>query len=394
MLIRNLKISRLLSFGPEGIDLPMRPLNVLIGANGCGKSNFIEVLNLLRYAPVRFDSPIMTGGGVKEWLWKGGEFDLDQHASIEAEVVGNQSDSLECIRHRIDFGGSGDRVRVDRELIACGEASDYLMNFTTVYTNREGNASIRDDQSNGKLREMDSSKLDFRVSILSQIRDPELYFTLDFLQRAYNGIHIYRDWTFGTGSPMRSSQVPDGPVNDVGREGRNAVTVVASMKRADRNRMVKEMQSLYPEIEDIRVAPAGAGAMQLFIEEGGGVEISAERLSDGTLRFLFLLAILLQPEPPPMIVIEEPELGLHPDVIPKLAALLVEASERTQLVITTHSRMLIDALGDDPESVIVCEKHNGESTFERLDGERMKVWLEKYSLGELWSIGELGGNRW
>jgi predicted ATPase len=193
---------------------------------------------------------------------------------------------------------------------------------------------------------------------------------------------------------MRSSQVPDGPVNDVGREGRNAVTVVASMKRADRNRLVKEMQSLYSEIEDVRVAPAGAGAMQLFIEESSGVQISAERLSDGTLRFLFLLAILLQPEPPPMIVIEEPELGLHPDVIPKLAGLLIEASERTQIVITTHSRMLVDALGDDPESVIVCEKHHGESTFERLEGERMKVWLEKYSLGDLWSKGEIGGNRW
>jgi predicted ATPase len=394
MLIRNLKVSRLLSFGPEGIDLPMRSLNVLIGANGCGKSNFVEVLNLLRYAPVRFDAPIMTGGGVKEWLWKGGEFDLNQFASIEAEVINNFSDSLECVRHRIDFGGSSDRVLLDRELIACGEATEDLKNFTTVYSNHGGNASIRDDHSNGKLREMDGSKLDFRVSILSQIRDPELYDTLDFLQRAYNGIHIYRDWTFGTSSPMRSSQVPDGPVNDVGREGRNAVTVVASMKRADRNRLVKEMQSLYPEIEDVRVAPAGAGAMQLFIEEGGGVEISAERLSDGTLRFLFLLAILLQPEPPPMIVIEEPELGLHPDVIPKLAALLIEASERTQIVLTTHSRMLVDALGDDPESVIVCEKHNGESTFERLDGERMKVWLEKYSLGDLWSKGEIGGNRW
>ena len=394
MLIRNLKVSRVLSFGPEGIDLAMRPLNVLIGANGCGKSNFIEVVNLLRYAPVRFDSPIMTGGGVKEWLWKGGEFELDQYASIDVEVISNLSDSLECVRHRIDFGGSSDRVWLDRELIACGEASEDLKNFTTVYSNHEGNASIRDDHSNGKLREMDGSKLDFRVSILSQIRDPELYYTLDFLQRAYNGIHIYRDWTFGTSSPMRSSQVPDGPVNDVGREGRNAVTVVASMKRADRNRLVKEMQSLYPEIEDVRVAPAGAGAMQLFIEEGSGVEISAERLSDGTLRFLFLLAILLQPEPPPMIVIEEPELGLHPDVIPKLAALLIEASARTQIVITTHSRMLVDSLGDDPESVIVCEKHNGESTFERLDGERMKVWLEKYTLGDLWSKGEIGWNRW
>lgn len=394
MLIRNLRVSRLLSFGPTGIDLPMRPLNVLIGPNGCGKSNLIEVLNLLRYAPVRFDAPIMTGGGVKEWLWKGREFDPEQFASIEVEILRDIPDSLECFRHRIGFGGSGERVLVDRELIACGDAYADGKSFTTFYANHEGNASIRDDQSNGKLREMDGSKLDFRVSILSQIRDPELYHTLDFLQCAYNGIHIYRDWTFGTGSPMRSSQVPDGPVNDVGREGRNAVTVVASMKRADRNRLVKEMQSLYPEIEDIRVAPAGAGAMQLFIEEGGGVEISAERLSDGTLRFLFLLAILLQPDPPPLIAIEEPELGLHPDVIPKVAELLVEASERTQLLVTTHSRMLVDALGGDPESVIVCEKHNGESTFERLDGERMKLWLEKYSLGDLWSKGEIGGNRW
>ena len=74
--------------------------------------------------------------------------------------------------------------------------------------------------------------------------------------------------------------------------------------------------------------------------------------------------------------------------------MLKEASERTQLVVTTHSRMLIDALGDDPESVIVCEKHEGESVFERLDSKRLKDWLEKYTLGDLWSKGELGGNRW
>ena len=124
------------------------------------------------------------------------------------------------------------------------------------------------------------------------------------------------------------------------------------------------------------------------------MEISATRLSDGTLRFLFLLTILLDPAPPGLIVIEEPELGLHPDLIPKIAELLVSASKRTQLIVTTHSRVLIDALGEDPESVVVCEKHDGQTTFERLDGERMKEWLEKYSLGDLWSKGEIGGNRW
>ncbi len=94
-----------------------------------------------------------------------------------------------------------------------------------------------------------------------------------------------------------------------------------------------------------------------------------------------------------LLSIYDPPQG-NPAFVAAVAKLLVEASERTQLVVTTHSRMLIDALGDDPESVIVCEKHDGESTFERLDGERMKVWLEDYSLGDLWSKGEIGGNRW
>jgi len=244
------------------------------------------------------------------------------------------------------------------------------------------------------LREIDASKLDLRVSILSQMRDPDRYGVFNFLQRGYGGIQIYREWTFGPGSTMRSSQLPDAPAGEIGRAGRNIVSVIASMNLKEKNRLVGELSSLYREIEDVRAVPAGGGALQLFIEEKGGVQIPAERLSDGTLRFLFLLAILLQPNPPPLIVIEEPELGLHPDVIPKIAELLVDASKKTQLVVTTHSRMLIDALGDVSESVVVCEKHNGESTFERLDGERMKVWLEKYSLGDLWSKGEIGGNRW
>jgi predicted ATPase len=178
MLIRNLKISRLLSFGPEGIDLPMRPLNVLIGANGCGKSNFVEVLNVLRYAPVRFDSPIMTGGGAKEWMWKGGDAELRQFACIEAEVTGDLSDQLIGFRHRIHFGPAGGQVLVDRESISYGNPTSDDEGVARYYYYENGNAAIQDGQSpkrKAKLREMDSSKMDSRVSILSQIRDPENY---------------------------------------------------------------------------------------------------------------------------------------------------------------------------------------------------------------------------
>jgi len=86
-------------------------------------------------------------------------------------------------------------------------------------------------------------------------------------------------------------------------------------------------------------------------------------------------------------------LGLHPDILPLLAELLVEASQRTQLVITTHSDVLISALGEYPEAVVVCEQDEFGSQLRRLDKEQLQAWLENYALGELWRMGELGGNR-
>jgi predicted ATPase len=94
------------------------------------------------------------------------------------------------------------------------------------------------------------------------------------------------------------------------------------------------------------------------------------------------------------VCIEEPELGLHPDVLPGLADLLRAASERTQLVVTTHSDMLVDAMTETPESVLVCEKHDRCTHVRRLDAGKLAGWLDKYRLGELWTSGELGGVRW
>ncbi|HYR09150.1 MAG TPA: AAA family ATPase, partial [Longimicrobium sp.] len=134
--------------------------------------------------------------------------------------------------------------------------------------------------------------------------------------------------------------------------------------------------------------------LQLYIEEEGGRLIPSTRLSDGTLRYLCLLAILCHPSPPPVIGIEEPELGLHPDILPTVAELLRKASERTQLFVTTHSDTLVSALSDVPESILVCEATPDGTTMKRLEAEPLREWLEKYSLGEIWRMGEIGGNRW
>jgi len=133
--------------------------------------------------------------------------------------------------------------------------------------------------------------------------------------------------------------------------------------------------------------------LQLYVQEGERTVFS-ERFSTGMRVWLWLLAILCAPVPPPLICIEHPERGLHPDVLPKLAELLKAASERSQVIVTTHSETLLDALTDVPESVVVVDKGEQGTTLMRLDVEKMMPWLEKYRLGDLWMCGELGGVRW
>jgi predicted ATPase len=106
------------------------------------------------------------------------------------------------------------------------------------------------------------------------------------------------------------------------------------------------------------------------------------------------MALLLDPTPPPLICIEEPELGLHPDILPTIAEMLIEASQRTQLIVTTHSDSLVSALSQYPESVVICERDDTGSHLRRLEPDKLKDWLENYTLGDLWRMGEIGGNRW
>ena len=159
-----------------------------------------------------------------------------------------------------------------------------------------------------------------------------------------------------------------------------------------RKTIVEGLRDLYEGFTDFEPIVEG-GSVQVFFTEGD-FSIPATRLSDGTLRYLCLLAILCDPEPPPLICIEEPELGLHPDILPKLAGHLVAAAERTQLIVTTHSDILVDAMTERPEVVVVCEKHEGFTEMQRLSATELAAWLAKYRLGQLWMEGQLGGKRW
>ena len=411
MLIRQLKLSGFLSFGPKGIDLPMEALNVLIGPNGSGKSNFLEAVALLKSAPRDISEPFRRDG-IREWLWKGpGAPDT---ITIEALVDYPKADRL---RHLLVLADQGGRpIVVDERVEPSEMPSDEKETLSYYRPPQNKQTSMLMEQSkleaqqkseNLRSRALTPSRLlvDYRQGVVEFVNDfqPEEsllscaanrgYPALWHLKEQYKRIRLYRDWSFGPSTPLRQNQSAHDRTDFLTEGGTNLALVLSHFQGENKRQLVAALQELFDGIVDV-TCPVTSGSVSLFLEEENGKQIPASRLSDGTLRYLCLLAILLHPEPPPLIAIEEPELGLHPDVVAKVAELLVDASQRTQVVVTTHSRMLVDALSDHPSSVVVCEKENGESRFARLDGTRLKAWLDKYSLGELWSSGELGGNRW
>jgi predicted ATPase len=392
MMIKDIKISGLLSFGigPDGVALPLKDLNVLIGPNGSGKSNFLEILALLKAAPKNLSAPINEMGGIREWLWKGAasvpERELDVVLSGWSEKAKDNKD----LRHRLFIAEKGGRFEVVSERII-GWGPDRREFSLEYYRFKRGIPMLMDRITRRALRR---ESVHLEESILSQIKDPERYPAVRFLQEKYADIRLFRNWSFGPKAALRHAQSAQGRSDFLADGGENLVLVLSKIPMRVKREMIEALRELYGGITDFDPRVELGGNMQLFLEEEGGREIPATRLSDGTLRYLCLLAILLHPEPPGLIAIEEPELGLHPDVLPFLGKLLVQASKRTQLVVTTHSRMLVDALSDEPESVVICEKVDGCSRFTRLNGDKLKEWLEKYSLGTLWSRGEIGGNRW
>lgn len=394
--LKRLKLKNLLSFGNPGVDLELGSLNVVVGANGSGKSNLIEAISLLKSATSDFSRALSEGEVAENWLWKGKS---REGSPAEISAFWDRQKSKVGILHRFELEERNYRFFVTDELIedeAITEAGAKEPRKYFFYKNRRAYLNIAGREGEPKeKRGLQLEEINPEKSILAQRSDPEHYPELYRWGETLKNIQIYRDWQFGRKSVLRNAQSPGQPNEYLLEGGENLAVVVNRLKfdsEAKRS-LMEYLRDFYPWIEDIDLRMEG-GKVQVYFHEKGGVFTPATRLSDGTMRWLALLVILLVPNPPPLVCIEEPELGLHPDVIPKLAELLVAASERMQLVITTHSDILIDALSNYPEAIIVCDKDGDGTHFKRLDAVDLNKWLERYSLGELWRKGEIGGNRW
>ena len=396
MFMHRIKLSNILSFGPDAQELELRPLNVLIGPNGSGKSNFIEVIGLLRAAPSDVLAPIREGGGSENWIWRGEPKATEARVEV---IVGRlpYPPDKQPLRYSISFSPSFFGITSLEEEIVEGKRAEQVEGSAERYLQRSGgNATLsyRNESGGRSQRELPASEIKYDQSILSQLKDPFQYPELTSIGIEFKRIRLYREWSFGRNTPPRLPQKADLPNHFLEEDGKN-LGMVLNRLRGDpkaKNKFLTALRQLYHEVEDFDVH-VEAGSVQVFVQEGD-VTIPATRLSDGTLRYLCLLAILCQPTLPSLVCLEEPELGLHPDILPGLADLLQEASERCQLIVTTHSDTLVNALTDTPESIVVCEKENGQTRLKRLDKDELSLWLEKYRLGELWTSGELGGNRW
>jgi predicted ATPase len=395
-LIREITLRNILSYGPQSDPIPLHSLNLLIGPNGSGKSNLIEAIALLRAAPGDLGNVVRRGGGVGEWIWKGSPKDK---GTIDALI--NNPLGVQPIRHVLSFQPEKQTFRlvderIENESPAIGQIDwDKRRMRSTAdpffYRYQNGHP-ILSVAGQDKILARESVEPD--LSILAQRRDPETYPVLSYLAGAYEKIRVYREWSFGRNSIFREPQKADMRNDRLEEDFSNLGLFINRLRRNPKakNALITALRDLYDDFNDFDVSIEG-GTVQVFFTEGD-FTIPATRLSDGTLRYLCLLAILCDPDPPFLICIEEPELGLHPDILPKVADLLVDASARTQLIVTTHSDILVDAMTERPESVLVCEKHMGQTEMRRLDGEKLAAWLEEYRLGELWTRGELGGTRW
>ncbi len=366
-LLDSLHLRGFLSFGPGSEPVALRGLNVLIGPNGVGKSNFIEAIELLHAAPTDFAAAIRAGGMPSDWIWHGTP--ECSSARIDAVLTGVMQPKL---HYGIKFTDSGGRLEITDEILEKEMDSVSHLLWKSVSNQRE---IIRQQSTFSELRDYKNH--------------PETTETGD----RFRNIQIDREWLLGRSSPVRAPHSANLPTDVLLPQGANLGLLLNNLAlHPEWERFNEWMKRFLPSYIRLNTIVFGGGVQIFLHEEGQSAPTSALRLSDGTLRFMSLLAILLNPGSAPLICIEEPEVGLHPDAMSLIAELLIEASAKTQLIVTTQSDALVSELTEHAESVLVCENGREGTELHRLESEKLQFWLEEYRLGDIWRIGKIGGN--
>lgn len=365
-------------------DIRWKPgrLNVLIGPNGSGKSNLLQVLELLqKTAAGKLSEEILRLGGIAPILWD------EQARSIfwAAKTKHSSGDSF-VYMIELERLSATSSYRIAAESLSESNRKLFERYLTRLAWNTENGRRLPPF-----IMTDERASLSLAANPVLTESDKAYVFNNSLL-----GWSIYHDLRLDREAPLRQAAVARFE-KQVATDGQNLIPVLHTLYTGNRyfkRSLDAAMRTAFgTDYEELIFPPAADQRVQLRLRwRSLKTEQSAVNLSDGTLRFLLLIAILANPEPGDLIAIDEPETGLHPNMLPIIAELAREAAGRTQVILTTHSPQLLDAFtGEEPPTTTVAEWVDGETKLSVLDAEELRRWLQHYSLGAMFRSGELEG---
>jgi predicted ATPase len=352
----------------ELTNFTLGPITVLVGANGSGKSNLIGFFRMMNQ---------MMLGGLQLFLQGGGggsnflHFGPKRTRFLDAKLTFRSDSELNTYQYVLTFAA------VDRLIFA-----EEKLTFQPNDTQHPKEIEIENDEPS--------------ESALSRFLDPTLK-THRFIKGFLDNTRVFHFHDTSTTSRMRNYCDPH-DARYLRPEGGNLAAVLLRLQKefpANYQRIVAGVNTVFPELKDFDLAPPasnGAGLLLHWRPTSNPTELfGPAHLSDGTLRMIALVTLFNLPEEmaPWMIILDEPELGLHPAAEAYLASLIRSASTQTQVLLSTQSATLVDHF--KPSEVVVTEVRDGASTFNRLDDDKLGQWLKRYTLGEAWRKNVFGG---
>jgi Predicted ATPase len=367
-------------------------LNVVIGPNGSGKSNLLRFLELISVsAQGRLGKYIQSLGGMDPMVWDGvaTSIKFEMESTPEGGELGPETYDLEIARL-----GAGSSYKVEKErLINSFKLKKGVERNPFKFLERFGKIAVIFDEKERTFTTPEEFVSD-EESLLSIASGPFInnHYIPPF-QKGLAAIAVYHDLHTNKDASIRQPAIAR-MEKRVDPDGQNLISVMHTLYSGDRdfkNDINSAMQAAFgDDFEELVFPPASDQRIQLRIRwKSLKREQSAAELSDGTLRFLFLLTVLASPSPAPIIAIDEPETGLHPSMLPIVAEYAVDASTRSQVILTTHSPQFLDAFAGTRPTTTIAKWQDGETVLQTLKGEALEYWLKEYSLGALFKSGEL-----
>lgn len=398
-MIKSIYLKNFFSFEDQKIDFGCA--NFMIGINGAGKSNLIKAFWLLKAT--------LTEGGLEELIInKWGGFDAIYFKGSELNEGASCFIEYEFDPTILKHYGYTFQEPVYYKITLCKVAStqnySILEKFCTKQNGKTGYLYFNAKHGQGWAKEGERTDQQHSVkysldtscdSMLSQLKDSDRYPQISTLRKAIADIAIYNYFNTTETSPIRKPAAPTTATKLVA-DGSNLPQLLNWINinyKKEYKSIKNSLNAINPNITDINFHPLNTNIELLLEEEELNSAVHVAHVSDGTLRFLCLMAIIHNPKRGRFVCIDEPEVGLHPDMIFEVMDALGESSDKTQYLVTTHSELVLNQTTID--NVIVCEKNEKNATcVKTFRTEEYKEWASEYATGTLWRNGDLGGNRY